>query len=491
MRRIKIKALDGSSVEHDSEKFASGGTKDLYHATDGINVVGIYRSKEDVQARARLESIVGKYDPTKDPAVGEFWKSVFCWPSKVVQRGSGHLGVVVPHYSKYYFFASNKNGCNIELKGKEKEGKWFASPMLRNFLPTDELGTWASYFTIGILLSRAVRKLHLSGLAHSDLSYKNVLIDPKGGHACIIDIDGLVVPGKFPPEVIGTPDFIAPEVLRTNHLEKNAPDRKYPNRETDLHALAVLIYLYLLYRHPLKGGKIHSMDPETDEKLMMGEHALFVEHPTNRENRIKEKPKNFMPWVDTDKIPYTITGPYLTPLFDRAFIDGLHHPSKRPHAQEWEAALIKTADLLYPCPNSACPQKWFVITTPNMGACPFCGTVIVGEIPELNFYKRGDKEGQFGDEKYRYVIYHNKPIYHYHLNDLRTPNERSSEHDKRRVGYFQFHNKMWLLFNEDMPDLRNLINDRAIPKGASVEIKNQGRLLLENKKGGRLVSIKF
>jgi serine/threonine protein kinase len=65
-----------------------------------------------------------------------------------------------------------------------------------------------------------LRRLHAAGLAHSDLSYKNVLVDPAGGNACIIDIDGLVVPGKFPPDVVGTPDFIAPEVIASQHLKR-------------------------------------------------------------------------------------------------------------------------------------------------------------------------------------------------------------------------------------------------------------------------------
>lgn len=39
--------------------------------------------------------------------------------------------------------------------------------------------------------------MHAAGLAHSDLSYKNVLIDPVTGSACVIDVDGLVVPGKI------------------------------------------------------------------------------------------------------------------------------------------------------------------------------------------------------------------------------------------------------------------------------------------------------
>ena len=95
----------------------------------------------------------------------------------------------------------------------------------------------------------------------------------------MIDIDGLVVPNKYPPDVVGTPDFIAPEVIETQHLAKNDPNRKLPSTQTDRHALAVLIYMYLFYRHPLRGGKVHDLDAAKDEELMMGSKALFIEHP--------------------------------------------------------------------------------------------------------------------------------------------------------------------------------------------------------------------
>src|SRR5207245_1552542 len=106
---------------------------------------------------------------------------------------------------------------------------------------------------------------HAAGLAHSDLSYNNVLVDPAGGHISIIDIDGLVVPGRFPPDVVGTPDFIAPEVVATSRLPKNDPGRKLPSIPTDRHALSVLLYMYLLCRHPLRGRKVHHADPTRDE----------------------------------------------------------------------------------------------------------------------------------------------------------------------------------------------------------------------------------
>lgn len=104
----------------------------------------------------------------------------------------------------------------------------------------------------------------------------------------MIDVDGLVVPGKYPPDVVGTPDFIAPEVVVINHLSKDDPKRHLPNIMTDRHALAVLIYMYLLYRHPLRGGKVHDMnDPQHDENLAMGERAIFIEHSTDHSNQVK------------------------------------------------------------------------------------------------------------------------------------------------------------------------------------------------------------
>ncbi|MFQ1101585.1 kinase, partial [Klebsiella pneumoniae] len=67
-------------------------------------------------------------------------------------------------------------------------------------------------------------------------------------------------------------------------------------------------------------------DEVRDEALSMGERALFIEHPTDRSNTVKvNQVSSFsLPWADPQKIPYTIMGPYLKPLFDRAFIDGLH-----------------------------------------------------------------------------------------------------------------------------------------------------------------------
>jgi serine/threonine protein kinase len=330
----------------------------------------------------------------------------------------------------------------------------------------------------------------MGGLAHSDLSYKNILIDPKGINACIIDIDSLVVPTKYPPDVMGTPDFIAPEVLKTSHLAKDDKNRIHPSADTDRHALAVLIYLYLFFRHPLRGGKNHDLnDSANDEKLMMGEKALFIEHPSNKENRVKHKPDQFMPWVDPDKIPYTIAGDFLVPLFNRAFIDGLHNPSKRPTAIEWETALAKSMDLLLKCPNSNCTEKWYIFNNALKPSCPFCGTK-QDRMPILNLYKLSG--GSYMSENVRAVVYNDKALLKYNTNASIPFDERSNPTvDKKVVGYFKKKKEKWYLKNDDIPDLTDANTKQKISIGSEVELTEGTTLILDKNAGGRSIMVQM
>jgi serine/threonine protein kinase len=413
----------------------------------------------------------------------------------MVTRSDGLLGVVVPRFRAHFFFEYGSfNDDMLKIKNREKEGKWYASPRNRfKFLHKKERGNWLSYIRICILISRAVKRLHAAGLAHSDLSYKNVLVDPVGGNACIIDIDGLVVPGKFPPEVIGTPDFIAPEVIKTQDLDRKDPNRKLPSIHTDRYALAVLVYMYLLLRHPLKGSKVHAPDDtDEDERLSMGERALFVEHQTDHSNRIdpEDLPPESERWADTQRLPYRAAGPYLAKLFERAFVDGLHDPDKRPTADEWENALIKTVDLVQPCQNDACDQKWFVFDNTTKPTCPFCNTPITGALPILNLYSSRNSDN-YKPDNHRLMVYTNQSLFPWHTNRLIVPNERMTAAQKRRVGYFVFHNNRWLLVNENMPDLTDVKNKQHIKLGETIALTEGAEILFSKQTGGRLAVVQL
>lgn len=494
---VKTQTTNGRSIEFVDEIIGSGAMKDVYFSPDKSYVVGFFKENQDFQAKERLAMITGKFKDNIFNNVGsDYWRNQFCWPTDIVEY-NGQIGVVVPTYHKQYFFQfGSKNNDFLGIKGKEKEGKWFASASNQNrFLDPRERGDWQNYLRIGIMLSRSVRRLHAAGLAHSDLSYKNVLVNPVTGAACIIDIDGLVVPGKFPPDVVGTPDFIAPEVIATSHLKKDDLNRKLPCINTDRHALAVLIYMYLLYRHPLRGDKVHDMDPQKDEELSMGLKSLFVEHPTDTSNRIKvsEVKASELPWKDTTKIPYSITGPYLTPLFQAAFIDGLKDPSKRPAANDWEVALVKTIDLIQPCQNTNCDQKWYVFDNSTKPKCPFCGTPYKGKLPVLNLYS-SRKEGQFRPENHRLMVYTNQSLFQWHTNRNIVPNERITDAQKKREGYFVLHNDVWYLVNEHMTELMDITDPNAkksIPPGGKVELTDGKQILFSKQDGGRLAVVQM
>jgi serine/threonine protein kinase len=415
----------------------------------------------------RLSAITGRFNPLHGNN-GGYWKDIYCWPTGIITQPE--LGIVAPAYPKEYFFSTG------QFKGKEKNGKWFSSPKLRKMIPEAERGDWMSYLHICIRIARGVRRMHTAGLAHSDLSNKNVLVAPTTGNAIIIDIDGLVVPGVYPPDVLGTPGYIAPEVVSTQKLPLRDAKRILPSVRTDLHALAVLIYEYLLHRHPLRGPKINSMvSSEEDEWLSMGAKALFIEHSGDASNR-----------PGKINIPYRILGPYLTELVERAFAVSLHDPDNRPSASEWEMALVKTADILMPCGDPKCEAKWFVFNDQIPIRCPFCGWTYRGVmLPLIHFYSER-RRGQYSPDNYRLLVHGTQYLYQWHA--IRRFADEMADHTP--LGYFAFHNGQWVLVNQTHDTM--MINEsEPLPPNSMRVLVDGMRLRLSNDSNARLALVQM
>lgn len=493
MTIIRLTTQDGQLVEYKDEIIGQGGMKDVYFSPDRSYVVAFYRDKLDQAGNERVKAIVSTYRKgIFEKEGGDYWQELFCWPTGIVEK-DGRVGIVSPAYKRNFFFAyGSVNNDFLAIKGKEKEGKWFASASNRSkYLPPEEKGSWLTHLRICLMISRAVRRLHAAGLAHSDLSYKNVLVDPSSGSACIIDIDTLVVPGKFPPEVVGTPDFIAPEVIATQHLAKNDPARRLPSVQTDRHALAILIYMYLFYRHPLRGGKVHDIDPAKDEELSMGAKALFVEHHKDANNRVRadQLTKAQLPWGDPGKMPFTIAGPLLAELFRKAFVDGLHDPQLRPTADEWENALVRTIDLVQPC-SAKCDMGWYVFDNSTKPRCPLCGAPYKGKLPMLNLYS-SRHSGSYQPDNHRVMVWDGQSLFPWHVSRMIFPNEKLTPDQKKRVGYFQLHQGDWYLVNQGMPQMHDLATKSDVPIGGNVKLKDGGQILLSREEGGRLIHVQL
>jgi hypothetical protein len=217
---------------------------------------------------------------------------------------------------------------------------------------------------------------------------------------------------------------------------------------------------------------------------------LFIEHPTDHSNRVKldQVSKWALPWADTNKLPYTITGPYLKTLFDQAFITGLHNPNARPNADAWEQALLKTTDLMQPCANKSCDQKWFVFDNTKSPKCPFCGTPIKGTLPVLDLYYQL-KPNLWKPENHRLMTYHNQYLFQWHVNRNIVRNERLSSAMKVPVGYFTFHENKWVFVNQQLTTLKDVTEDKMIPIGSMVDITDGKKLLLSSEEGGRVAVV--
>ena len=314
-------------------------------------------------------------------------------------------------------------------------------------------------FQISILLARAIRRMHQAGLAHSDLSNNNVLIDPKTGTCVVIDIDSLVVPGLFLPEVIGTRGYIAPEVLATMMLDIHDPNRKFPSTYTDLHALPVLIYEYLFFRHPLLGPKIYNAESaEEDDFLALGSQATFLENPNDHSNRPSDL-----------KVTIQDLGPTLEKLFIRAFVDGLHMPNERPTAMEWEKGLVQAWDLLHACSNPRCEQKWFVLYNINKPVCPYCGTRLRNqEIVRLKL--KTEVRGRTGQwlSIGEVDVVHNTPLFKWHFFSNVFPDEKA---DRTMVAYICKHEGEWLLVNQKVNGMLSP-NGNCVPPGQAILLRD-------------------
>lgn len=191
--------------------------------------------------------------------------------------------------------------------------------------------------TAGLLLAEAYQTLHRVGIAYRDISWGNVFIEPATGEVLICDNDNAVFDGRN-TEVTGTMEFMAPELVR-------GEEGAHPSVQTDLHALAVLLFMILINHHPLHGKReleIHCLD-EKARKRLYGDSPLFIFDPGDPSNRADgvEQATAIAMWRF---IPGT-----LRDLFIKAFTVGLRDRDARVREGEWIDVLSRCRDSIISC----------------------------------------------------------------------------------------------------------------------------------------------
>jgi DNA-binding helix-hairpin-helix protein with protein kinase domain len=196
--------------------------------------------------------------------------------------------------------------------------------------------TFRTLATAGMQLAQAFLDLHTQGLCYRDISFGNVFFDPETGAIQVCDNDNVAIDRAVDSGVLGTPRFIAPEVVRGEAA---------PSTQTDLFSLSVLLFYLLHIHHPLEGrreAEIKCFDLPAMNRLY-GDEPLFIFDPHDEGNRP-------VPGLHDNALAYWPLYPQsLRDLFTRAFTAGLHDPEERVRESEWRAALGQLRDTIRHC----------------------------------------------------------------------------------------------------------------------------------------------
>ncbi len=255
-------------------------------------------------------------------------------------------------------FAPGVAGFGYVMPLRDSRFKSIVDLMKRRIEPT-----FRALATAGLELSHSYLQLHSKGLCYRDISFGNVSFDPDSGDILIGDNDNVAVDEQARSSVLGTPRFMAPEVVRGEAM---------PGTQTDLFSLSVLLFYMLMVHHPLEGKKelaIKCLDLPAMTKLY-GTEPVFIFDPKDNSNAP-------VPGYHDNALAFWPIYPqFVRNLFTHAFTDGIRDPQNgRVRESEWRAAMARLRDSIIYC--SSCGMENFydpdaLKETGRAGSCWSC-----------------------------------------------------------------------------------------------------------------------
>jgi len=303
--------LQSSGMPCTVEQFiGSGGQGEVYQAKLADQSIALkwyfpYYLKQDSYLKDRLEAAI-KIGPPSDR---------FLWPIEMaVAPEIDGFGYIMPLREQHY-------KSIIDLMKRRIDTTFYALA------------------TAGFELANSFFQLHSRGLCYRDISFGNVFFDPQTGDILICDNDNVDIDNGEKGGVLGTPRFMAPEIVC---------GEARPSTQTDLFSLAVLLFYMLVMHHPLEGkreSEIRCFDLPAMTKLY-GTEAVFIFDPLDRTNEPVEG------YHDNAIVFWSIYPQFLRHLFIKAFTDGIHTPSHgRVQEAEWRPVMIRLRDSIIYCSN--------------------------------------------------------------------------------------------------------------------------------------------
>ena len=236
-------------------------------------------------------------------------------------------------------------------------------------------------------LARVMARLHGLGIAHGDLSLKNVFVSESHEHAevWLIDCDNLTYAVRDSSLQLYTPDYGAPELLC---------GERGISTYTDIWSFAVVAFQLLTVLHPFKSGDLVDQDSEREEPALRGE-LPWVDHPEDESNRASLG------------IPRELVcTPVLRDLFDRCFRLGVLDAGERPLMAEWAEAFEAAVAVQVLCnmDHGGCGSTF--LWNRDL-CCPFCDTAQpAGSVLRLvhSVFAAPDEVGDLVDSKNRQIV---------------------------------------------------------------------------------------
>lgn len=285
----------------------AGGQGEVYLAKIGNNQVALkwyYPSAATDEQRDSLQILVQNGAPNDR----------FLWPLNVVTADNiKGFGYIMPLRDPLY-----KN----------------ITDLMKNKVDT----SFYALVTACMELAHSFLQLHSKGFCYRDISFGNVFFNPDNGEILICDNDNVAVDNGNKSGVLGTPKFMAPEIVRGESA---------PNSDSDRFSLAILLFYMLMVHHPLEGKKessIKCLDLPAMNKLY-GTNPIFIFDPQNKTNepdpRYHQNAIKFWP----------IYPAFIRNLFAKTFTRGLSDVQYRVRESEWRQAMSKLRDSLIICPH--------------------------------------------------------------------------------------------------------------------------------------------
>ncbi len=339
----------------------SGGQGEVYKATYNRKDVAVkwyYKNTATPEQRKILTYLVKTGAPNEK----------YLWPMELVQ---------------------NAKSFGYIMRLRPNEYKKITDLMKRRIDPT-----FRELITAGIYLSDSFFQLHAKGLCYRDISYNNIFINPDTGDILICDNDNVTTADTVTKTILGTPRFMAPEVVVGHSL---------PNKYSDLFSLGVLLFYMLFISHPLEGkleSDIRCMDSPAMEKLY-GKNPVFIFDPNNATNRP-------VPGIhDNAMIYWNLYPSYIKDAFTKVFTTGLKdRENGRVVETVWRKLLSKLRDSILYCTCGA--ENFYDLEAiqkqGHINKCWACGKEIV--LPPR--IKIGNKI---------IMLNHDTKLYSHHLDD--------------------------------------------------------------------------